>query len=226
MDNLGAQKVKRAGGHRGCRRTPAHLPSHSPLEEAGFVFLQSFEWGFRAMTNNVRPIERPDDVAGLRMRKLELQAVYDALGAFPQAINFQETYMALASDTVDGQCNPLGTVSSAKFYEVQDNLALTNHQYTASSWLRTPRAGQSCRRSINRSSVKKEARTAALEARAAVVQQTEEYIGQFEAAGMTRPDVAEFRARMEPACARIKENRGEDVFDEVIGLAEKAWQSG
>jgi tripartite ATP-independent transporter DctP family solute receptor len=200
------------------------------LEKAGFVFLESFEWGFRAMTNNVRAIEGPDDVAGLRMRtppELELQAVYEALGAFPQAINFQEVYVALASNTVDGQCNPLGTISSAKFYEVQDYLAITNHQYTASFLVANPESWAALSPE-HQQIIREEARIAALEARAAVVDQAQQYIEQFEEAGMTvtRPDVAEFRARMEPAYARIKENRGAEVFDEVIGLAEEARQGG
>jgi TRAP-type C4-dicarboxylate transport system substrate-binding protein len=61
-----------------------------------------------------------------------------------------------------------------------------------------------------------------------VVDQSQQYNEQFEEAGMTvtRPDDAEIRARMEPAYARIKANRGAEVFDEVIGLAEEARQGG
>ncbi len=40
---------------------------------------------------------------------------------------FSEVYLALQTNAVDGQENPLPTIEAQKFYEVQNNLALTNH---------------------------------------------------------------------------------------------------
>ena len=50
-----------------------------------------------------------------------------AMGANPTAIAFNDLYLALQTGTVDGQDNPLPTVQSAKFYEVQKSISLTNH---------------------------------------------------------------------------------------------------
>ena len=49
------------------------------------------------------------------------------MGANPTAVGFNDLYLALQTGTVDGQDNPLPTVKSAKFYEVQKSISLTNH---------------------------------------------------------------------------------------------------
>ena len=196
------------------------------FEKAGFVYLEAFEWGFRAMTNNARPITTPDDVKGLRMRtppELALQAVYQALDASPQAINYQETYVALATKTVDGQCNPLSNIHAAKFYEVQKYLGHTNHQYTASLLLANPRSWAKLPPE-QQQIVREEVRKAALEARAAVVEKDAWYLEEMKKAGVqiSEPDVGAFRAKMGPAYERIKAGVGAATFDEVIALAQKA----
>ena len=50
-----------------------------------------------------------------------------ALGANPTPISFSELYLALQTGVVDGQDNPLPSVESAKFYEVQKSITMTNH---------------------------------------------------------------------------------------------------
>lgn len=41
----------------------------SPLaEKEGFIILSNWEWGFRNLTNNKRPIMKPEDVRGLKIR--------------------------------------------------------------------------------------------------------------------------------------------------------------
>ncbi len=72
----------------------------SPLaEKQGFILLRNWEYGFRNVTNTVRPINTPDDVKGLKLRtppELQIQASMEALGATVQAIAFPELYLALS----------------------------------------------------------------------------------------------------------------------------------
>jgi len=86
--------------------------------------------GFRAHTNNVRPIESPDDIKGLKMR-VPQQEVYvvnaQALGVNPQEIPYSEAYMALKLGVVDGQDNAVSNIWDYKIYEVQDYLTITNY---------------------------------------------------------------------------------------------------
>src|ERR1700733_2472998 len=72
----------------------------APLaEKQGFVLLRNWEYGFRNVTNSVRPINVPDDMKGLKIRtppELQIQASMEALGAVVQAIAFPELYLALS----------------------------------------------------------------------------------------------------------------------------------
>src|SRR5271169_3174768 len=105
----------------------------APLAEAqGFILLRNWDYGFRNVTNSVRPIHAPDDVKGLKLRtppELQIQASMEALGASVQAIAFPELYLALAQKVVDGEENPIPVIYFNKFYEVQKYLTLTRHIY-------------------------------------------------------------------------------------------------
>jgi len=86
--------------------------------------------GFRAHTNNVRPIKNPDDIKGLKMR-VPQQEVYVVnariLGANPQELPYSEIYMALKMGVVDGQDNAVSNIWDYKVYEVQEYLTITNY---------------------------------------------------------------------------------------------------
>jgi tripartite ATP-independent transporter DctP family solute receptor len=104
-----------------------------PLKEKGIHILAYWENGFRQVTNNVRPINKPEDLKGIKIRTPEIPvslSIFKALGANPTAMPFGELYMALQQKTVDGQENPLTNIYASKFYEVQKYLSLTKHQYS------------------------------------------------------------------------------------------------
>ncbi|MBM4389335.1 MAG: TRAP transporter substrate-binding protein DctP, partial [Deltaproteobacteria bacterium] len=76
----------------------------------------------------------PEDLKGLKMRVQEAKVwlgFMRALGAIPTPIPFGELYNALQQGVVDGQENPIVTIVSMKFYEVQKQVGLTEHTYTA-----------------------------------------------------------------------------------------------
>lgn len=107
-------------------------------EEEGLKVLAWWDNGVRHITNNVRPINSPEDVAGLKIRTPEdpmTVDIFDALDANPTPLAFGELYLALRQGTVDGQENPLVNISSAKLYEVQDYLALTGHKYESTPFV-------------------------------------------------------------------------------------------
>jgi TRAP-type transport system periplasmic protein len=90
------------------------------------------ENGFRNITNSVRPIHGPADVARLSIRTPENAAqveTFRALGAVVTPMAFNELYGALQQGVVDGQENPLQNIMSGRLYEVQDHLAITGHIY-------------------------------------------------------------------------------------------------
>src|SRR5215510_652617 len=180
----------------------------APLaEQQGFILLRNWEYGFRNVTNTVRPINSPDDVKGLKLRtppELQIQASLEALGATVQAIAFPELYLALSQKVVDGEENPIAVIYFNKFYEVQKHLAITRHVYnnmihtvSAVTWKKLTPAQQAIFRD--------ESVAAGNLMRKLIADDEADQIKKLEAAGMqvTRPDLAPFRARMEPAYARI-----------------------
>ena len=100
-------------------------------EEQGLLPLGAWYLGSREISlKDDRPITTPEDLNGVNLRMPNSDAwlfLGKALGANPTPISFSELYLSLQTGAVDGQDNPLGTVESAKFYEVQKSITLTNH---------------------------------------------------------------------------------------------------
>ena len=87
--------------------------------------------GFRQFTNNMRPIETPADMKGLKMRTPPIDSIIrtmKAIGASPQQVPYKETYMALKTGVVDGEENPASNITEMKFYEVQKYFTIVNYQ--------------------------------------------------------------------------------------------------
>ncbi len=77
-----------------------------------------------------KEIKTPADLNGINLRMPNSEAwllLGKALGANPTPISFSELYLSLQTGVVDGQDNPLPTLESAKFYEVQKSITITNH---------------------------------------------------------------------------------------------------
>ena len=105
----------------------------SMRESAGLELLAFGELGFRQITNNVRPIVKPEDLNGVQIRVPGTEArvlSFRSFGAQPISMNLGELYLGLQQGTVDGQENPLITIKNRSFFEVQDYLSLSNHVYT------------------------------------------------------------------------------------------------
>jgi tripartite ATP-independent transporter DctP family solute receptor len=104
------------------------------LEEVGLYGLAYMENGYRHVTNNVRPINSPADLKGVKIRTMQAplhMANFRALSANPTPVPFSEVYMALSQRIVDGQENPLANIWELKLIEVQKYTSLTGHIYDA-----------------------------------------------------------------------------------------------
>ncbi len=104
-----------------------------PLPAKGVRALALWENGFRHITNNVRPIVKPEDLKGIKLRvpsgvwRVRMFKVY---GANPTPLAYAEVYSALQSGVMDGQENPFVQIWSGRFHEVQKYLSLTGHVYS------------------------------------------------------------------------------------------------
>ncbi len=99
----------------------------------GYEIIGLMENGFRHITNNVRPINKPEDLSGIKLRtpkgawRVKMFKLY---GANPTPMAFSEVFTALKTGVIDGQENPYAQIWSAKFQEVQKYLSITDHVYT------------------------------------------------------------------------------------------------
>jgi len=101
-------------------------------QDKGLVLLALWDNGIRHVSNNVRPIKTPEDLAGIKLRTppdpMTLD-IFTALGANPGPLAFSELYIALQQGVFDGQENPLMNIYSSRLHEVQKYISLTGHKY-------------------------------------------------------------------------------------------------
>jgi TRAP-type transport system periplasmic protein len=154
-------------------------------------------YGKRHVTSGTKAINTVDDMKGFKLRIPEVdtfRAMAEAWGARPTPLNFSELYLALNQGAVDGQENPLPTIQSGKFFEVQKYLVLTGHIITPrlivineTAWQAlSPAQRQSLKASIEAHGVIQDNEILAQEAK---------LVDTFKAGGMTviQPDIESFR---------------------------------
>jgi tripartite ATP-independent transporter DctP family solute receptor len=111
--------------------------------EKGLVVLGYWDNGVRHMSNSKKPLNKPEDLKGMKMRTPPDAVTVDimqALGAEAQQIKFAELYVALQQGVVDGQENPLMNIHASKLYEVNKFVSLTGHKYEMTPFLMSKRS--------------------------------------------------------------------------------------
>lgn len=91
-----------------------------------------WENGFRNVTSGTRPVKTPADLHNFKIRVPPapiLSSMFAAFGAAPTPIDFSEVYTSLENHVVDGQENPLPIIYTAKLYDVQKYLSMTQHAW-------------------------------------------------------------------------------------------------
>ena len=102
------------------------------LEDYNMIQLAFWENGMRQITNNVREVKGPKDVAGLRIRIPDdamTDSIFKAMGARTTVFSWSRTYDALKQGTFDGQENPIANIYANNINEVNQYLTVTNHKY-------------------------------------------------------------------------------------------------
>lgn len=103
----------------------AQLLADTGIRAEGFMYL-----GMRTITNNNKEIHSPADLKGMKLRVQNdptQLATFQELGASTMTVSFSELFTALQQKLCDGQDNPIITIVSKKFYEVQHYITLLNH---------------------------------------------------------------------------------------------------
>ncbi|MEJ2765277.1 sialic acid TRAP transporter substrate-binding protein SiaP [Photobacterium sp. MCCC 1A19761] len=191
--------------------------------------LAKFNWraldtwynGTRQTTSN-RALKSIQDFQGLKLRVPNAKPNLNFAklsGASPTPMAFSEVYLALQTNAVDGQENPLPTIKAMKFYEVQDNLAMTNHivndqmvLVSETSWQKLSEKEQQ----LIQDAVEKTgaAHTATVKA------QEEELVSFFKSQGVnvTYPELTPFRQAMEPLYREFDQKIGEPLINKLANM--------
>ncbi|WP_319560127.1 DctP family TRAP transporter solute-binding subunit [Marispirochaeta sp.] len=175
-------------------------------------------FGTRQTSSN-KPLHSIADYKGLRIRTPNSRGLKDwaeAMGGRPTTIAFSEVYLALKTNSVDAQENPLPTIESMKFYEAQKAIAIDNHVVQDKSILFSEKRWQSLN-DKQHEWLKAAAKAANEESINTITRNSRKLIQFFKDQGLeiTYPDTAPMRKAMAPYYAKIEQELN------VPGLVEK-----
>ena len=188
----------------------------SMLDDKGIKVIGWWENGFRNITNNVRPIEKPADLDGLKIRvtpdKVRLET-FELLGAQPAPLSFGELYSALQQGVFDAQENPLAIIYSSSFFEVQKYVSLTEHIWGAATLTMSKSVWEKIS-AEDQAIVSEAATTWGAKQREMVAAANAELVAQLEEKGMQFNDVdkAAFIEAVGPIWEGQKDVYGEDLL--------------
>jgi TRAP-type transport system periplasmic protein len=168
-----------------------------------YAFDKYWDNGYRMITSATKPVKTVEDLKGFKIRvpasPLNL-SLFRSLGAAPISMNLSEVYSALQTRLVDGQENPLVTIHTKGFFEVQKYCSLTNHLWDAfivvtnmRKWMQLqPKHRDIIETNLNKS---------ALEQRADVAALNNSLQSALESKGMAfiNPDIASFKEALRKA---------------------------
>jgi C4-dicarboxylate-binding protein DctP len=194
------------------------------LSEAGFVGAAFWESGFKQLTCN-HPVTDPSDYEGRSVRVMEsplLIAQFETMGATAIPIAFTEVYSALQQGVVECQENPIVSINSMKFYEVQDYMMISNHGYLGTAFIFS-KVWFDQQPAESQEMLIEAAREAGDYQRAQSAADAEMLLSQIEAAGTTEiieltPEQLEvFAEAMKPVHEEFADKIGRDLLEAAYG---------
>ncbi|KQM75436.1 TRAP transporter substrate-binding protein [Xylophilus sp. Leaf220] len=199
------------------------------LPEKGLIGLGYWENGFRQTTNSRRPINKADDIAGLKVRVIQNPLFIDsfaALGANATPMPFTELYSAMEQKAVDGQENPAATILTSKFYEVQKHMVMSRHIYSTWVLLMSKKTWDTLS-ADEQKIVREAAREATQFERKAIRALSDKALDELRKVGMQITELppaeqAKLRDKLQPVVAKFSKEFGEDTTREMMAELNKA----
>ena len=192
------------------------------LEGKGIVGLAFWDNGFKSFSAN-RPIHRPEDLRGLRMRIQSSQVLHEqmrALGAQPQVMAFSEVFDALRAGVVDGTENPHSNLYTQHMHEVQSDVTISRHGYLGYAVLANLRFWESLPWAI-RAALERALAEATSYANGIAAKENAEAIARVKASGgtevyeLTAEERAAFRHALLPVHRKMADRIGRELVEAV-----------
>jgi TRAP-type transport system periplasmic protein len=201
---------------------PVGKKLHQKLEAKGLIGLSYWELGYREITNSKHPINKVEDIEGLKLRVIPNPinvAWVKALGANPTPLPFPEVYGALEQKAIDGQENPVSVIATSKFWEVQKYMVMSNHQYNPQSVIFSKKVWDTltpAERKIIDDSADEATKFQRTQARAAVAANMDALKkGGMQVSELPPAEVAKLREKMKPVIAQFSASVGDETVTEV-----------
>lgn len=188
----------------------------------GFRVLGYWDNGFRHMTNALRPIHTPADVAGMKVRlqpNAQHEAMIEAWGGIAVPVELSSGIAMIAAGEVDAQENPLANTVAYGVDKVHGHVTMTGHLYGARGLYAHPETldglGDNERRAVGlaaRQAIETQRRTARSKEHQLRLDLTAAGV---EFVDLTADEVAMFVSASVAVSARARADVGADLFELV-----------
>lgn len=186
--------------------------------------LAMFDYGFRQTTTKNVPITKAEDLKGIKIRvppSTGLMAAFDSVGANTQKIAYSELYTSLKQGVVVGEENPVFTILADSLYEIQNELAMTNHYFDCQVLL-INKATYDSLPPNSKKIIKEEAIKAQNLTRKLISKGEASAVKELQNKGMhvTYPDRQSFVVKMKPAYQKVGDLAGQEEVTRLLKAVE------
>jgi len=189
-----------------------------------YRILGYFENGFRHISNRVRPIRSPGDLAGISVRVLPskvLEWTFDLFGAEPEIMDLSEAINRITSGTIDAQENPFANTVTYGVHKFHKYHSLTNHLYLSRPIFLHRQSFDAWPADLQ-AEMRAAIKDAVAVQREAHLREEEEAAAAIRAAGgeiieLTPEELAPFRAAVAPIYADARSRYSRELLD-LVGL--------
>lgn len=207
---------------------PVGAKLFAKLPAKGLRGLSYAELGFRHIHNYRRPINKAEDIEGLKIR-VPNSALYtefmNTLGANGLPLPFTELFSALETKAVDGATNPTDNIVSTKIYETQKYLSLTRHMYGVMAFVMSGKAWDKLN-DDERGVIMAAAREAGVYQRKVSremdVTNTEFLKKHLKVNEVPAAELAKIRDKSKPVVDKWSKEVGTDLYNELLAEVKKA----
>lgn len=192
------------------------------LESKNIIGFGFAEGGFRQMINNVRAVNTPQDVEGIKWRVMQNPVyigMFRSLGGNAVPMAWGEVFTAVQQGTIDGLEIPIAVIQNNGYYEVTKYLSLTNHTYSALGVLMAKKTWDKLTPE-QQTAVRKAARTAIEQERAMNMENVRKLVDKLKQEGMQVNNVkvpAAFQQKVKPVYEEFRPSIGDEIYNLVMG---------
>ena len=200
------------------------------FETKGLEVLGFMELGFRNLTNSVRKIEKPEDLAGLKIRLQKNPvhiATFEQMGVSPIAIDWSETFAALRQGVIDGQENPYSVINTFQLYKANQKYLTDSGHFFDILVFAVSKKMMDGLSAEDQAAIREAGRLATLEQRKLAAEEDQKNLEDLKASGMevtelTDEQRAAFQTATRPVYALIGETLGQDKVDAFVAAVDAA----